>query len=212
MRFSLSGWVYRDWTVPGYWTCSRSSLSVPLASERRYGSGGVSMGRSLDARYTSAEAAAALGLSYRSLVWAIQRLGFEPSVGGEGSGKPRKWSIADILAVKAGRCALERGVCRSAIRRMVLELRRSGIDGLDECPALALGSDPDAADPTHLALPGKAVPPGACEMPTCWAEIQRRLAADGTVKRTFDPGPQPAVQARPKRRRRLERAGPTGQR
>jgi hypothetical protein len=143
-----------------------------------------------DAKFSTRQAAAALGLPFRSVDRALRQLGFEPTVASRGSGKPRRWTLADIVALKVARCWLDRGASWVVARRAAQWIRLVGLQNVEECPVVAMcGGEIRAASPETLmrsaspasaglpAIDAAAAPTITCDLRACVAQVEYDLMA-----------------------------------
>jgi hypothetical protein len=137
-----------------------------------------------EARYTTREAAPALGLRFSAVDGALRQLGFEPAVGSRGSGKPRRWSLADIVAVKIGRGCVERGVSWLAVREAMRSIKTGAIGRAGQSRLVVLcGREVRVARAEDLPRPPTDEPVFVWDLPSCFAEVERQLAESSQGQR-----------------------------
>jgi hypothetical protein len=117
-------------------------------------------------RYSTRDAAVALSVPFRRMDSVLRRFGVEPTIASRGSGKPRRWSLADIVALKIGLVWFRHGAPWLVVQGGVRRLRKVGIDRLLDCPA-------DWSD----LLESPALAP--CDLGACIADIEGRLVELG---------------------------------
>jgi hypothetical protein len=172
----------------------------------------ISVSVASDAKYSSRQAAEVLGVPFQGLDRILRQLGFEPTVASRGSGKPRRWTLADIVALKIGRSWLERGIAWPVVHQGVHWLRAEGMENVATRPIVVVcGDEIWAASQDSLAtasLRAEPEPPGqdaanrqpehamVCDLRSCIAQVKhdlsrvRHLAPAGNGRAPkVEPGP-----------------------
>jgi hypothetical protein len=127
-------------------------------------------------RYTSRQAAAALGLRYRSFDGWLRRVGFEPTRGAQGTGRPREWSLMDILAAHVGHYWQRQGVHWLTVRNAMNRLKALEVGVLERSPVVTLrGEGVSTTTPDHLSSAQDREAGVAVDARACLQEIVRRL-------------------------------------
>ncbi|MGA2067981.1 MAG: hypothetical protein ABSG86_23630 [Thermoguttaceae bacterium] len=130
-----------------------------------------------EARYTTRQAAPALGLAFSAVDGALRQLGFEPAVGSRGSGKPRRWSLADIVAVKVARECVQRGASWLAVREAMRWIKTGRAGRADHSRVVVLcGREVRVTRPEDLPRSPTDEPVFVWDLPSCFAEVERQLA------------------------------------
>jgi hypothetical protein len=128
-------------------------------------------------RYTTREAAPALGLPFSAVDGVLRQLGFEPAIGSRGSGKPRRWSLADIVAVKIGRGCVQRGASWLTVRKPMQWIKAGRIGRADqERVVVFCGREVRVTRPEDLPGLPTDEPVFVWDLPSCFAEVERQLA------------------------------------
>jgi hypothetical protein len=144
-----------------------------------------------------------LGLPFSTVDGVLRRLGFEPAIGSRGSGKPRRWSLADIVAVKIGSGCVKRGGSWQTAREVMRRIKTGRIGRGDQsCVVVLCGRDVWVTRPENLPGLPAGEPVFVWDLPSCFAEVQRQLAElAGSSQGPEDARPpQPAGQPRIRRR------------
>ena len=161
--------------LPGHWVlhAGKEMWSTTLHtnwSETR-------MNPTIEARYTSKQAAIALQCTDRHVDRLLRRLGFEPTIGGRGSGNPRRWSLADIVAVRMGACWMQQGISWMIVRKAIQRIKQNGLEPAQECPVMVVNGDSiSMTQPGSLRLALQGEPVLAYDLRSCLEEVRSRLS------------------------------------